>query len=295
MPNLGQLTPLRLTALSQRHISKPQQISNQVFRLLAVIDGECWVTCADGVEIHLLGSRVGLLQNIPPYKIAFASPDTKVRQLDFVVDSTAEALYPAKAFFEQYGFAKQLSQEAAFCYVFEDAYGIVPVTLDTLSTLCQGDTFPQPMGELALTGMLACLFQGVQQPSSANIHLATALSYIHQNYMNNIGAADIAAYTGIHINYLHRLFIQKTGHRLLAYITNYRLKKAQMMLITTNWTVAQIAQASGFSSRSYFGKVFVKSMGISPLAFRKSYDVTCDYTARDQSQASHNLLGGEPL
>ncbi|WKL01680.1 helix-turn-helix domain-containing protein [Paenibacillus amylolyticus] len=58
----------------------------------------------------------------------------------------------------------------------------------------------------------------------------------------------------------------------LEYLMRYRLLKAKEMLIENNATTAhEIAKAVGFNSASYFGSVFKKYEGISPIELRKQY------------------------
>jgi hypothetical protein len=47
-----------------------------------------------------------------------------------------------------------------------------------------------------------------------------------------------------------------TGQSFRAYLTGFRVEKAQAMLSTGNSSIVEISQQIGFCSQSYFGEVF---------------------------------------
>ena len=67
----------------------------------------------------------------------------------------------------------------------------------------------------------------------------------------------------IFINYLHTPFS--------VLVTNEKVEFAQRLLKDSNLSLTEIAMESGFSSNSYFSDCFKRTIGISPLQFRKAY------------------------
>ena len=57
------------------------------------------------------------------------------------------------------------------------------------------------------------------------------------------------------------------------YIRHVRLESARDMLKTTDLNVSQIVYTIGFSSRSYFSKIFKEKYGITPNSFKKKLKV----------------------
>jgi AraC-like DNA-binding protein len=53
------------------------------------------------------------------------------------------------------------------------------------------------------------------------------------------------------------------------YIRNVRLEAARDYMVTTDMNISEIVYTIGFSSRSYFSKIFREKFGISPSAFMK--------------------------
>jgi AraC-like DNA-binding protein len=64
------------------------------------------------------------------------------------------------------------------------------------------------------------------------------------------------------------LFKEVTGQSFVAYLNCYRVSKAQVLLSTTDKPLSDISLEAGFCTQSYFGMVFRKVTGITPLAYR---------------------------
>ena len=69
--------------------------------------------------------------------------------------------------------------------------------------------------------------------------------------------------------YLVHAFKQYKGMSPINYLIHLRIKAAKELLETTNYSIAQISESSGFSSQSYFSQTFKKFAGISPNEYRK--------------------------
>ena len=96
------------------------------------------------------------------------------------------------------------------------------------------------------------------------------LSYIHEHYMENISVDDIARHAGISRSACFRCFRRFTNKKPVEYINEYRLAHAAKMLKETNDTIAEICTACGFSSSSYFGKLFREKYAVTPLKYRQA-------------------------
>ena len=96
--------------------------------------------------------------------------------------------------------------------------------------------------------------------------------FIRNNYgdieLNNQKIAEQFNYHPYHINRLMKAHTKKTLHD---YLIDYRLHIAKNYLNTTTLNVTTIAEKTGFSSYTYFIKLFRERIGVSPLQYRKTH------------------------
>lgn len=69
--------------------------------------------------------------------------------------------------------------------------------------------------------------------------------------------------------YLSRVYKQQTFSAIVDVINNVRLERAQEHLEKTDWSIVDIAVKSGYTSSSYFHRLFKKSFGVTPSDYRK--------------------------
>lgn len=110
----------------------------------------------------------------------------------------------------------------------------------------------------------------VSENNHGEKRIKTMLSYIHENYMNDIDVGKIASSANISRSECFRCFRSRIGKKPTEYLNGYRLKKAAEMLTQTDMQITQVCLACGFSHISYFGKVFRQQYGVTPKKFRES-------------------------
>ena len=64
-------------------------------------------------------------------------------------------------------------------------------------------------------------------------------------------------------------FKKYTNCSLIDFLLNIRLTKAKELLVNAKKSVEEIAELCGFSSANYFGLIFKKKEGVSPINYRK--------------------------
>lgn len=102
-----------------------------------------------------------------------------------------------------------------------------------------------------------------------DIHVISALRFLHNNYQRSIGVADIVAAAGIPRRSLERRFqnsLEKSIHTQLQHI---RLDNACRLLKETRFSIADIASVSGFNTPEYLHRVFLKQIGMTPRSYRQ--------------------------
>lgn len=97
-----------------------------------------------------------------------------------------------------------------------------------------------------------------------------ALTYIETNLSDDLSLSRIAGQLGVTPGYLSAAFRREKGQTLTSYITDQRMKMAVQLLGTTRLQIQTIAQLCGCGDPNYFGKLFRKTYGMTPGAFRKT-------------------------
>lgn len=97
-----------------------------------------------------------------------------------------------------------------------------------------------------------------------------AARYISEHYDEEITLSDAAAMAFMEETYFSKKFKQLTGFGFKEYLIMTRVKAAENLLLTTDMSVGEIADACGFSSSNYFGSVFKQFFGVSPANYLKN-------------------------
>lgn len=96
------------------------------------------------------------------------------------------------------------------------------------------------------------------------------LGRFHMNDFLKVGLDDILKPFHFNKSYLCRRFRQYTGYTMTEYLNQIRLQQAAFQLQYTDNTILSICNNVGFSSVSYFNKLFKQTYGVTPKSFRKN-------------------------
>lgn len=97
-----------------------------------------------------------------------------------------------------------------------------------------------------------------------------ACEYIRANSGNpNLSIPAISEYSGISLRHLTRLFQQKLGCTVAAYLHSYRIVCSKKILAETTLSVSSVAQKVGYNSTNTFVYNFRHYEGITPASYRK--------------------------
>ncbi len=97
------------------------------------------------------------------------------------------------------------------------------------------------------------------------------MQWVEEHYNEQIKLDDIADAMHLSKYYLSRLFQNETGSSIPDYITARRIKSACRLLQTTAYSIERIGSEVGIPNPSYFIRTFKKSLGMTPLQYRKRY------------------------
>lgn len=99
--------------------------------------------------------------------------------------------------------------------------------------------------------------------------VSAAIAYMESHLGERCTLADIAAAAHFSPVYFHGLFRKAMGKTPQEYLTGLRVAMAKRLLFANGRDVGGVAEACGFSSRSYFDYVFRRETGETPRGYQK--------------------------
>lgn len=156
----------------------------------------------------------------------------------------------------------------------EDAHGEL---LHCISTLHSLGTSPSMSGKL---NACACLLQmhaalihhfglETQQADPRCRKLQPALDYLREHYAEKILISTLSSVIHVCDDRLIRLFKEVTGETPVSYLQNVRLEASLKLLSSTELSIAEIADRTGFGSAAYMTRVFQQRLNTTPGKYRK--------------------------
>lgn len=110
----------------------------------------------------------------------------------------------------------------------------------------------------------------VRELSATDEIMQLAAKYIIENYNKILSLKDVADYVNMSSTYFSKRFKVTTGIGFKEFLLNIRIKKASQLLLNTDYKITDVAYSCGFNDSNYFGDVFKKIKGLSPLQYRKN-------------------------
>ena len=105
-------------------------------------------------------------------------------------------------------------------------------------------------------------------PSKNGELIKKAIQFISQNFSSPLSLDAVAWHVHLNPAYFSSLFKQSTGSSFKEYLNMVRVEESKRLLTNTNYSVIDIAIATGFEDQSYFSKVFKKYTGLTPKQYR---------------------------
>jgi len=104
-------------------------------------------------------------------------------------------------------------------------------------------------------------------------YIVKANDFILAHLHGKILIEEVAEYLKISPEYLSRIFRKETNMTFTNYTNKLKIEEACSLLLYTEHSDAEIGFTLGFSSQSYFIKVFRKFTGLTPKEYKKKYRV----------------------
>ncbi|ASA23449.1 response regulator transcription factor [Paenibacillus donghaensis] len=104
--------------------------------------------------------------------------------------------------------------------------------------------------------------------ATRNRTFLSILSYINDNFSEDISLQHIAREFSLNANYISQLFKKELGKTFTEHLSGLRMERAGILLRTTLIPINEVAEHVGYKDYFYFSRLFKKTIGISPSRYR---------------------------
>lgn len=95
-----------------------------------------------------------------------------------------------------------------------------------------------------------------------------AMKYISENFASSLTLEDVANQVHLNPAYFSSIFKQACGSSFKEYLNMVRVEESKRLLTNTDYSLINIAIATGFEDQSYFSKIFKRHTGLTPKQYR---------------------------
>lgn len=114
------------------------------------------------------------------------------------------------------------------------------------------------------------LLENMLKPALNN-GMRAAVDYIDKNLERDMSIKEISSDINVSKSVLYKQFHDKFNCTVNEYIKRKRIEKSIKLIEKDGLSIEEISQSVGFSSASYFSKIFKAYVGKSPLQYKKLY------------------------
>jgi len=105
--------------------------------------------------------------------------------------------------------------------------------------------------------------------NSTDMVILKLINYINENYQSKIELKTLCDRYFLSKASLCARFKRVMKCSIMDYLLQIRLSKARDLLLVSDMSIEEVADSCGFSSANYFRTVFKRTLGVSPLNYRK--------------------------
>jgi len=114
-----------------------------------------------------------------------------------------------------------------------------------------------------------------EQPDVPHATFGPLLFWIDRHLRNDLSLPVLARQAAMSCRTLSRRFREHVGMTPAAWIARARVREAQRLLETTMLSVEAVAETAGYGSAAVLRDRFAAIVGVSPLAYRRSFSSVC--------------------
>lgn len=109
----------------------------------------------------------------------------------------------------------------------------------------------------------------VAQKTDQVYFIEKSLKYIHENFKQKLTLQLVSANVFLNPQYFSRIFKKEVGVTYIDYVNKLKIEYACKLLETTDYPAYRISSECGFTDPSYFNRVFVQQMKMTPKVYRR--------------------------
>ncbi len=155
---------------------------------------------------------------------------------------------------------------------------------EELLKMCAEWMNPDKYTDQILIGILTMVFAYLMRDYSTALETSVSphstmpddfliMNYIQEN-LKDISLSDIAKHFNFSVSYCSRMIKSSTGVSFNEWKRTLRLRRAEHLLLSSNYTIAQISDSVGYANPESFIRIFKKEFHLSPSEYRKSKNRT---------------------
>ncbi len=153
--------------------------------------------------------------------------------------------------------------------------GLPGITADQISNQNTKDTLAARTVDdiLRAKEKMICSYCAAVRATKENqysVLVQSVLYEIEHKFHQDISLSDLANELAVSKNYLIKRFKTEVGMTPIQYLTDFRLKRAAMLLAEHTLSIQNIANVVGIPDSNYFTKLFKKSFHMTPQQYRKT-------------------------
>ena len=231
-------------------------------------------------EHYTLTAGQGILKNANVLHMAEPAKNTPDAEM-FSIIMDPEFIAPARSVIYQKYIAPHMGAQGLRCLPLLHTIPWQRQILDDLRkayALSQTETGAY---ELHIHGLMCRVWQAIAEHAGElprhdlttaertnQIRIKQMISFIQAHFWEKLTLDQIAGAASISRNTCLTCFRRVLGLSPMEFLANHRMEHALHLLLSTDLTVVEIAEACGFGDASYFGKAFRKKTGLSPTQYR---------------------------
>lgn len=245
-------------------------LSSDRFKIVTVL-GRVGGKCSPRLELDkplpMASQRPGFFFWIPP-NVSYWSWGEHVRVLRYL-----------EVQFDLESLVKVLGNELDVSRTMEPSLPIhdnrVATCAGLLADACLVGSEDQLYGESLVTAFLVATYNALNRhvpPTESGLapwQLRIAKAYIEDHFRQDICLAELATLTKLSQSRFARGFRVSTGVPPYTWALRRRVEAAEQLLVSTSMPLSRIAIQVGFADQSHLTKVFRRSLGTTPAAWRR--------------------------